>query len=182
MKEEWRDVVGYEGKYQVSNFGRIKSLPYKIEYINKYGNKTTTTNRPQLLHPTRVGRGWENGDGYLSVPLSGNRRLVHRLVAEAFIPNPKKKPQVNHIDGDKHNNHISNLEWCSREENMQHAMYKLRHFGGTFPAKKTLCVETGEIFESTSAAARAKGLDRRTLSSALQRQRAYGGYTWVYAE
>lgn len=182
MKEEWRDIIGYEGRYRVSNFGRVKSLPYRIEYMNKYGKKTVTTNRPHMLHPTKVGRGWDSGDGYLSVPLSGKRYLVHRLVAQAFIPNPENKPQVNHIDGDKHNNFSANLEWCSREENMQHAMYKIKHFGGIFPARKTLCVDTGEVFESTSAAARAKGLNRRVLVAALQEHRRYGGYSWEYAK
>ena len=99
--EVWKDVVGYEGLYQVSSFGKVKRLKNGKERILK----------PQ-----------PNGFGYLFVNLYKNKInkhfKVHRLVAKTFIPNPDNLPQVNHIDEDKTNNHVDNLEWCDAKYNI----------------------------------------------------------------
>lgn len=102
--EEWRNVVGYEGIYQVSSLGRVKAIIKK-----------------------RIMAQHDNGKGYLTVNLSirgkAKKKYIHRLVTEAFIPNPNDKPEVNHLNLKKNDNNIQNLEWNTKKENMNHARY-----------------------------------------------------------
>ena len=103
MKEIWKDILGYEGLYQVSNFGRVKSLKRKWVIKDK------------ILKPTK------NRNGYIMIILCKKSMrkniLLHRLVAEAFLPNPHNLPQVNHKDEQKNNNVVTNLEWCDAKYN-----------------------------------------------------------------
>lgn len=106
VEEIYKDVKGYEGLYQVSNFGQILSLNY-----NKTG-------KPKLMKPSK------NKDGYLRIFLckDGKRKMffIHRLVAEHFIPNPDNLPEINHKDENKENNSVENLEYCNHEYNCNH--------------------------------------------------------------
>lgn len=115
MKEEWKDIKEYEGCYQISNLGRIKSLE---RYVKAKNNKLRK-NKEKILSF------FINKNGYLEATLCKNckKRLhrVNRLVAETFIPNLENKPCVNHIDGNKLNNNANNLEWCTYSENLIHA-------------------------------------------------------------
>ena len=116
--EIWKDIDGYEGIYQISDYGRVKSLSRKIE-VYRDGETHVRYYKERLMSlSTRV--------RYPNVNLSIDGRienfLIHRLVAQAFIPNPENKSYVNHIDGDPHNNHVSNLEWVTQSENINHAI------------------------------------------------------------
>lgn len=127
MEEIWKAVVGYEGLYEVSNLGRVKSLHY-------YGG-----DRQAIIKQSK------RTDGYMHIGLSKNgicrSLVVHRLVAQAFIPNPDGLEMVNHKDEDRTNNNVSNLEWCTRSYNQ---LYSLRThperrfvFGNNFKDKAT---------------------------------------------
>jgi hypothetical protein len=117
--EIWKPVAGYEDAYEVSSLGNVRSCDRLISKPNRWGGTNTHWLRGRIL------KAHDNGCGYLAVSLSveGLRvgKLVHRLVAEAFLPFAPDRPFVNHIDGDKRNNALENLEWCTRSENMQHA-------------------------------------------------------------
>ena len=114
MKEEWLPVKGFEGLYEVSNLGRVRS------YVQSYDTREVDN----LATEYKLMKG-SNDRGYRVVELSKNGRRftkqVHRLVAEVFVENEYSKPYVNHIDGVKDNNFFENLEWCTQEENMRHA-------------------------------------------------------------
>ena len=113
-KEIWKDIEGYENLYQISNFGRIKSLSgfFHDEYVE----------REKILNSTTI-----SNAGYQSVQLQkngeGKRFLVHRLVAQAFIPNPHNLPQINHKDENVHNNYFANLEWCDNNYNLNYGTH-----------------------------------------------------------
>lgn len=124
--EIWRDIAGYEGCYQVSNIGRVRSLD---RYVFTVGNP----NKKRRIHGKilNLSRRMSNGEpGYLYVNLSknGDDKLytVHRLVAEAFIPNPDNLPCINHKDEDKSNNRVSNLEWCTIKYNNNYGTARKR--------------------------------------------------------
>ena len=178
MEEEWRDISGYEGLYQVSNFGRVKRLPAKLQAKD---GKYYFRNGIILKQYTMKNKGRGN---YLVVHLSksNNRRakIVHRLVAEAFIPNPKNKSQVNHKDGNKANNKINNLEWVTQSENMLHSMNILGGKGG-FGRIPIRCVETNVEYCSIMEATRQTNVQQSSISKALLgKVHTAGGYHWEY--
>lgn len=137
--EVWRDIVGYEGLYQVSNFGRVKSL--KRKYINQYGEFGEKEEFIKKQKLSAFDKSQKDTKGYFVVSLANNDRgkwvRVHRLVATAFLPNPHNLPEVNHKDGNKQNNNVDNLEWVTRSQNNLHAWRTgLRAKGETERVKK----------------------------------------------
>ena len=142
MSKEWRPVVGYEGFYDVSDIGEVRSVERVVACGKGVRVVPGSVLKPQI-----------NEWGYENVCLSKNNkkqnRQVHRIVAEAFI-NPCGGEQINHIDGNKRNNTTSNLEWCTGSENVKHA-----YENGLHPkVRPILIVETGEVCKSMSEAAR----------------------------
>lgn len=114
QEEIWKDVVGYEGIYQVSNFGNVKSLDCYFKQNNQWGQHIHK-------HKGRVLKPVPTWNGRLRVDLRGKLYQVHRLVAMHFIQNEDAKKEVNHIDGNPANNCVSNLEWITHSENLIHA-------------------------------------------------------------
>ena len=181
MEEMWRDIPGYEGYYQVSNLGRVKSLERKV----KHG-------RYEYQRKERIKQPYDN-QGYLSITLNKDKIektfMVHQLVATAFIPNPENKPQVNHIDGNKTNNCVDNLEWNTAQENMQHATCtglinpeQCRINGRKSIdaiAIRVLCEDTGELFESVIEAGRQLGIDC-IPDNIHQHKRTHNGRGWLF--
>ena len=166
MKEIWKDVEGYEGLYQVSNLGRVKRI---------------TTGR--VLKPLK------HSNGYLMVKLSKNSivytKTIHSLVAQAFIPNPENKPEINHIDENKTNNNVSNLEWMTRKENINHGTRTERMSKTQSIPIITTNIKTGESKEFYGAreCARQLGLTHGNITSVLKgRYKQTGGYTFKYKE
>ena len=167
----WKSVHGFEGKYQISYDGTVRSM----ERVVKNKDGTMTVNE-------RVLKPWVDTWGYKRVCLYKNgkphQKFVHRLIAEAFIP-PFTGQQVNHIDGDKLNNSVENLEWCTGSENMQHAFRTGLHSGST----PVILVELGMRFNSIEEAARfVEGKHSGIRRCLTGRNKTHRGFHFVRAE
>lgn len=162
--EIWKDVAGYEGLYQISTFGRVKSLP-------KNGRDA------KILKPSKTI--W----GYLDIQLCKNGKYhherIHRLVASAFLPNPNKLPQVNHKDFDRTNNQVNNLEWCSTSENYWYSRTNNR--GNSRPSHLVKCIETDREYQSAVDAARDYKVTPCAIRNAcIGRHKTCCGLHWQY--
>lgn len=141
--EIWKDIKGYENIYQVSNLGRIKSLDRKVKAGIKHNEYKIAKGKILKLNQKR--------NGYLTVDLCKENKVktisVHRLVALTFIPNKENKEQINHINAKKYDNRVENLEWCTYEENKQHAKENKLYYN---PKRKQVrCKQTNIVYESS---------------------------------
>ena len=179
-EEEWRDIKGWEGKYQVSSYGRVRSIPRKVK-VHVFGKGWGERETKGVILST--GRWAEYPTVGLKDRSKGVRsmQLVHRLVAEAFIPNPENKPQVNHKNGNRADNMLSNLEWCTRSENCLH---RNRVLGVEVPNKGPVrCVETGKVYKHGREAARQTGVCYVVLNKVVNKKSKYltaGGFHWEF--
>lgn len=188
-KEIWKDVIGYEGLYEVSNFGRIKS---KERVVNNSKGKRIV--KSKILSP------FISNSGYYAIVLHKTRPVfklnyIHRLVANAFLPNKNNLEQINHIDGNKLNNNVFNLEWCSRSDNIKHAIKigliskdtlieQIKQMN-KIVRKPILQIKNGEIiaeYESTVIAGKqfSKNADRNISACARHKLKSAYGYQWEY--
>lgn len=174
--EKWLPVVGYEGLYEVSNYGNVKRLPI-IQTTAKGVKRRLKGHLVPIYKKAR----------YLYCDLTSNRTTkhhrVHRLVAEAFIPNPKKLPEVNHKDENKENNHVNNLEWCDRLYNARygHGREKVAKALGKPVEQYDLSGNFIKEFPSISQCARQTGYNISFLSNCCngKYKQAYG-FVWKF--
>lgn len=158
MKEIWKDAVGFESTHRVSNLGRVAVKERTISRTRHYVTGDVHQTYKRKGHILKLSYSL---DGYLQLSANNTTYKAHRWVAQTFIPNPENKPQVNHIDGVKDNNVLSNLEWCTARENVIHS-YKtgLACNAGSRHPRSKLCEE--EILEIR--ARRSEGISAKTLA------------------
>lgn len=181
MTERWRDIKGFEGLYQVSDLGRVRSLDRKI-HVDRRGTRSyDIVSRGKVLRQTV--RRPEMLGSYLFVGLAKHgkysQRFTHRLVADAFLEKVDGKTQINHKDGNKQNNRLDNLEWVTPKENSIHAIKSgLRSWD---KLKKRVVRSDGKTFDSASDAARFMNGSVANISACClgKRKSAYG-FEWRY--
>ena len=178
MEEEiWKDIEGYEGRYQVSNRGNVKSLERTV-WNNRGYYKTIQE---------RILKAGKSNTGYLQVALFKDGKakgyLVHQLVATAFCENPMRYTEVNHLDEDKTNNKVENLEWCSKSYNNNYGTRNKRI--AEKKCKPVIAIEkrTGLKLEFSSAleAERETGINNSNIIQCCKGKRnSCGGFYWMY--
>lgn len=178
--EEWRDIVGYEGLYQVSDLGRVKSLPRLKRNFNVNTKRFDIITIPEKIRKPQLTK-----YGYYRIGLTKNSKQVyhsvHRLVAEAFIPNSKNLLQINHKDENKTNNCVDNLEWCTAVYNANYGTRNKR--SAEKQIKPIMCIETGVIYNSLTEASKKTGISKGNISSVCNHRKwckTAGGYHWEY--
>lgn len=190
-QEIWKDIEGYEGRYQVSNKGRVKSLPKTTQSV--FNGVICTREYPERIL-TPIDTKSDTSKGYVRVHIGsghGKRvlKLIHRLVASAFIPNPNNFRVVNHKDEDKTNNNVNNLEWCTHEYNCAYgtARYRIGKAHINHPKMSKRVAQhnpEGElirVFPSIREACRKLGINNGNLTEVLKgKRRTCGGYVWKY--
>lgn len=189
MKEEWRTIKETNNKYSVSNLGNVR----RNEHYTIVSPNSNHFNGTKLFYKEKEVKGYINKEGYKTVYLQidCNKRVakkVHRLVAEAFIPNPNNLPQVNHIDENRLNNSIQNLEWCNAKYNANHGTRKdkLRKTSGIRVAQYDLSGNLIKVWDSISQASKHFGCKTtaciRRVCKQCPGRYTYKNFIWKYVD
>ena len=189
MEEIWKDIEGYEGIYQVSNLGRVRSLDRIVPALcHKTGTIVDYHRKGRIIRQRPI----SSGSGYLVITIHDNEQkahtqLVHRLVARAFVPGYREGLDVNHKDEDKTNNRADNLEWCDRQYNINYGTGKWRREKYNARPVEQLTTDGKVIarYDNASQAARALGCDPTTINAVCRGKphcNTAKGYRWRYAE
>jgi len=170
MNNELREVKGFEGLYSVDREGNVWSYPKKKHIL-----------KGKFLIPF-MSEGKQKGYHYVTLMKENKKcsKKVHRLVAEAFIPNPDNLPEVNHKNAIKTCNKVWNLEWNTKKQNNDHAI-KLGLYDNAINARKisVSCIETKVVYSSLTEASKYTGIDISNISAAIHnKQKKAGGFTW----
>lgn len=182
MQEEWKDIKGFEGYYQISTHGRIRSVNRKIYQPH---------NQKDSLYKSRIRKATKDKRGYLEINLCKNckskKYLVHRLVAETFIPNPHNYPQVNHKDENKMNNSVDNLEWCSAKYNSNYGCRNKKvsaaRTNNMYNQKPVICLETRMVYINSRDAERKTGYKARSIRAVCEGiYKTLHGLHWAYID
>lgn len=178
LHEVWRPIAGYEGRYEISNLGRVKSLARTSTYT-RYQYQTGEYVQSSITVPESIIKPGIHEDFYWNMPLTkdGHTKiyLLHLLLATAFIPNPDNLPCVNHIDGDKRNIRISNMEWTTFSYNNIHAVRNGLQTQN-IPVK---CIETGLIYSSMSDADRLLQMPEGSCWRSIHEDKKVHGYSFI---
>lgn len=188
MNEEWKPIKGYEGLYEVSNQGRVRSLGRIMNRRTRWGNISEYKVAPRIMTPKPC------QGGYLFLNLfdtNGVRKMhkVHRLVAEAFLPKIETRNEVNHKDEDKTNNCVDNLEWVNHKENCNHGTRNERSVQNKQKRVSQLTLDGAvvNIYSGCKEASKLTGISRTVLYNCLEKR--YGpskdiayGYRWEYTD
>lgn len=173
--EEWRDIEGFEGLYQVSNKGRVRSLDHETNG-KRYCGRILSSGVSAGYQLVRLSKGAEKIS-----------QRIHRLVAKAFIENPDNLPEVNHLDGNKNNNCVENLEWCTSKENKVHAW--VTGLTKAPPAEKPKMVEQYDkdvliaVYKSMEIASLLLDISSEDICKCCKgKRKSAGGYIWKYAK
>lgn len=170
MDEVWKEIPGTNGRYLVSNFGRVRSLPRVVSF-----GKRNREIKEKILKQV------EHGDGYYQVMIDKKHKYVHRLVASAFLDNPYNLPQINHKDENKGNNCVDNLEWCDGKYNVNYGSCPERSRAARMAKKNVINLETGIIYECPLEAQKETGIHHDSISRACRgRKWTAGGFHWKY--
>ena len=179
--EIWKDIKDYEGLYQVSNLGNVRSLDKIIYQKNKSGKNQKHIYRGKELKKQKQLNGYEVVNLYKDAKMT--KKLVHRLVAIAFIENKLNRHFINHKDNDKTNNNVENLEWCTQSENVVYAYTHGVKIPPNMRKVKRLNKEDIfiDMFESIQDAERFTNVRATNISKCCRNlRRTAGGYKWEY--